>query len=49
MLILSGCSALDIVQPTKEELGASMPAELITEIISALNTAYDDECTDKAS
>lgn len=49
MLILSGFSALDIEQPTKEELEASMPAELITEIISALNTAYDDECTDKAS
>lgn len=49
MLILSGFSALDIEQPTKEELEASVPAELITEIISALNTAYDDECTDKAS
>ena len=49
MLILSGFSALDIVQPTKEELENGLPAELITEIVSALNTAYDDECTDKGS
>ena len=49
MLILSGFSALDIEQPTKEELKDGLPAELITEIVSALNTAYDDECTDKAS
>lgn len=49
MLILSGFSALDIEQPTKEDLEDGLPTELITEIVSALSTAYDDECTDKSS
>lgn len=48
MLILSGFSALDIEQPTNDELKDGLSAELITEIVSSLNTAYDDECTDKS-
>ena len=49
MLILSGFLDLGFAPLTKEELRDGLSAELITEIVSALSTAYDDECTDKSS
>ena len=48
MLILSGFLDLGFAPLTKEELRDGLSAELITEIVSSLNTAYDDECTDKS-
>ena len=48
MPILSGFLDLGFAPLTKEELRDGLSAELITEIVSSLNTAYDDECTDKS-
>lgn len=48
MLILSGFLDLGFAPLTKEELRDGLSAELVTEIVSSLNTAYDDECADKS-